>query len=195
MNSVETPAFEGLDLTDPIAVLVKFHVSKEEHLPLGIRQVSRGTDAAEDMQHRMDALKVKLGRTSTETGRHRPGRVDTGVPVLRTNVPTHVGSFHQWMIHSGFGLTDVHWFEKPLQPGRKPSFVLVCRYEKGEETSVSNRLAMAVQELAASGSWFVHCWMNPGPVDTVNMTSRQLGMKPKLQLEVRDQKLVTVQQV
>ena len=180
----------GLDLSGKMGVLVKFAFTNPKHIPAGIRETTM-----QDERRRKELAGRHLSRIEgdgIQVQEHRPGQVDTGIPVFQ-NVPgVHVACIRRGLVNNGFVLTDAHYFMKTA-PGRTPKYMVVLVFERGAVQKELPRGTTDALIALANTVWaYAHVWSNPNATVTVNMVGRQPDVQPKNAISTRDGHLVVL---
>jgi hypothetical protein len=174
-----------LDLMTVDTVLVKFSFTNRDHIPAGIPEMPRLSDNEMDGKHQIEAIDAGLvkpgeGGGIAKVGRHRDGRVDTGEPIAQNVQTAYPAVILHGLPENGLLLRDVHWYKHDRGDDKRPKFVVVCAFERGQPgMAVSIGLAAALTRLAHEALWHCHIWKNPSktesgmPEATVNFVVRQ----------------------
>ena len=171
-------AFRGMD------VLVKFHFSNPDLIPVGIEQKRRPADEVIDFARHHTTKNKKLAQFD----RHREGRVDTGEPVIENLGMVQAAMLRKGLASNGYRLVDAHWFEKQRE-GKTPQYVVVLsfRHEAEESVELARNTLDAIRHLARTVWQFCHVWRNADKKNfTVNFVGLQPNGKQKNSLVARD---------
>ncbi|MGC9602232.1 MAG: hypothetical protein ABSE76_00600 [Minisyncoccia bacterium] len=167
-------------------LLVKFFFTNPRYLPDGLPTVPRLNDMAMDRKHQ-DAVYLDEDSSSAEVGRHREGRVDTGIPVIENLQLTSPLFLTDGLEASGFYLVSAHYYRKEAK-GKfgKPSYVIVLHYSQhGERMRLSPELAENLLRFYGGASWTINVWNNPGKnPTTVNLGQPSPDIAPRHELIV-----------
>jgi hypothetical protein len=179
------PAF-GLRLDPKKPVLFKIFLNKRELVPAGISEKRRQSDKEMDRQHAEEAIARGDNRAAVD-GRVRPGRVDTGNAVYQNVPAVQIGSIRSLLALKGYRLGDVHWFEK-LGHGKhaKTQYVIVMYLATDcQPIELPPEALEGLRKLCREAPYTANVWDNEN-IQTLNFTSRQVGLKPKAKIVSRD---------
>jgi hypothetical protein len=166
--------------------LVKFTFGNERYLPKGLPMVARPSDKTMDEIHAQEKY-LDEDDTSAEIGRHRAGRVDTGVPVIENLQLTSALFLSKDIETNGFKLVSVHYYLKEAK-GKfgKPAYVIVFHYSKyGTAMPLSPELEDALLAFFEGAVWTAHVWNNPSTnPTTINFVQPSPGIGPKHEMVI-----------
>jgi hypothetical protein len=191
-------AIANLDLDFKVRVLVKFRVNKLSMVPAGIRKVDRAPDIKVDVAHQMAAMKQGLDPEIFRLGRHRVGRVDTGVPIIRNPELSHAALIRRGLINNDFQLADLYFYEqaaKGTEPWHKPSYVITAvylQYDKSQKLDVTPDVTKALRALSAMAWKNCEIWDNPDASVTINFGGREgnPNVKPKNAIRISGRTII-----
>ena len=199
MNALSLGDVDGA----PDRVLVKFFFTNPKHIPTGIPERGRDTDAAMDTAHAMWAKVHEMAELAKQ-GRIRPGRVDTGTQVIKNLPDVQVATLRRGFANSGYVLSSAHWYVNPAkEQGKQPKAVVCLTFSRvahvNEVPDLPRKTLDALRELAKTTWQFCHVYNNPDGCATVNLMGRRWDDKnqcyfaPRNALVVRDGQLRAIE--
>lgn len=177
-------------------VIAKFLFTNSKHIPAGIQEQVRLSDAKMDEVHRKNA--VEAGQVSKAyKGRVRQGRVDTGEHFIDNAHQMQAGLLRRGLASVGYHLTEAHWYLKKGDPLRDTSdkFVVVLKFSDNtdESADISRQCTEGIRALANTTWGWCHGWSNPDGVVTLNFGGRQPPEnRPCCAVAVRDRDLQVI---
>lgn len=200
MNAIiATPAMPvansgRLDLERVEAILVKFYFTNRNQVPQGIPYEQQPPKSERDALHAANA--IAAGRADlAQVGRHREGRVDTGVPVIKDLPMVQAELLRSGLAKAGYALTGMrYWQQSAKKPGDKPKWVVQFQYTRDVKPApYPPTVAGTIEDLVRGARWqSCYVWQNPDDVATINFVGRQPDGKAKNFLVCMETSIVAV---
>lgn len=167
---------KGVNLSEAVAVLVRFHYTNEKIIPRGLRSIERQSEQ-ELIKKRMNAMQVdSASKTYGRQVLHNIERVQ--VAVLRVG-----------LANNGLRLVDGHTFDEKMA-GRKTKYITSLGFRRLNDGEVAPEIpaeAMTdLRDFATNAVWTAHVWWNPNGVMIVELMMRQPGGVPQYAIVIRD---------
>ena len=176
-------------------IMLKWTVSKQDHLPDGVRLVERLSNEAKDRDQKMKAIQMGFDKSLTEVGRKRSGRIDTGEKLIDANEVVVTVDLFNWFVEQNFILVDVFAERKPAGTGKfdKEKFILIAVFRRDNGKLVpfegSPEFFDKVFDLTSTTFRHLQVWGNPDGTMTWNFGARAPDQAPAKIAEILDGKL------
>ncbi len=206
------PLTEGSGWVGPGRIVVTFDFTNPRWIPRGIPLVERPGDREVDSDHALGV--IALGRPElAQLGRHRTGRVDTGIPIIRNLEGVHAAILRRGLTNCGYRLVDCHYCQHIPRPkagtrSRTPKWKVCLTFQwvgEGEfegnlvqedgQPNYNGKTVAALRELANTTWAFAHVWDNRQAGNNavaINFVGRQPEAKPQHAIAVRHNRLTAV---
>jgi hypothetical protein len=170
-------------LSEVNCVIVKFSVRDRLLVPRGIEEKRRADDQTVDMRHQMAAFNAPFDHTGlTTVGRHRPGRVDTGEPVIQNPKLSHAAMLRRGLVNNDYRLVRAFYEVRGSERTHDAKYVIslvFAPFEGQQPLELPEKINVALRMLAAMAWQHLTVWDNPNGVVTVNFAGFQKGVKAR----------------
>lgn len=176
-------------------ITLKLRLNDAVLVPESCKRQRREAQAKLEAGYAAEAEKDGLSEAAT-VGRHRPGRVDTGEPMVTgqdgKQAPLHavaVGELMTDLAALGWILTDLSYY---VRNGETQAFFVQLDYEKNKAPfPLTDGDEASITEIVNGRIWTLFGYNNPDGTITVNLNGRQHG-QPKWLLSAKDAVLTVV---
>lgn len=172
-------------------ILCKFFFTNPAHIPQGVEEKDRKTNAEMDRQHTKAAYQAGHGYLA-QVGRIREGRVDTGNHFIDNVHNVQPGFLTKGLANVGYHATSCHWFFKSGEGKSSDKYVVVVELTlNGDNDATALPEAGLNQRRAlANTCWqWCHGYANPDGTITLNFGGREPEQTAKNAVVVRNRHL------
>ncbi len=157
-------------------ITVKFAFTNSAHVPASIKISNRPPDKVVDKAHADVAKATGLSDLGNK-GRHRQGRVDTGIPVIQNLQNVAVHSLIPQLLTMGFNPGDVYAYVKEdRRPGKHTKWYACLELQRiGNDSQKvpakedQDEAVKGILKLMNSAWGYLHVWHNPDGTVTINL--------------------------
>lgn len=185
--SEAAPPLGRLPLKDAKAIRVKYSFTNPKHIPRGLQK--RRFENDRTVTEHIAVARV-IQPELVMVGRHRPGHMDTGEPIIVDLGPTQARSIRRQLAEVGWFLTDLWWYAL-RRKRRKTKLIVVCEFTQGVAKKLSPTLLSSLERFEGD-NWSCNVWQNPNAVHTVNLAHRDKPGEPEYVLAIVDKAITAL---